>query len=484
MRAVDSRATAEEQAFVTPLFRFPPVTAAIVVLNVVVFLGIEFLGGSDREVVLLACGAKARSPMLHGEWWRLISAGFIHIGWFHLLVNSVTLVQLGMVCENLYGRRRFVVLYLVSGMSGFLLSALMSDTLSAGASASLAGLMGALLTFGFRFYRRIPRTLRSHFTWYLLPWVVVMLGLGVAYRGIDNWAHLGGLLAGIAVALVQDPGLYRRSISQVYRWVGFLVQGGAAAVFVVGGLQAVVRAHELVGLLEIPGSGSAVEGELEVLDRFLELDPGDGFLHYLRGEARYRAGRLEGAEEDYRAALRNGYDGAGVKNALAWVLAVDEPVDDGSLEEAVRLARSAVREERLAAYLNTLGWVYYQRGDYLAAVAQLEASYRRATRPSWWRRVVAGGRALKAWLARRSGLVEGPGGGVFPGVLSAEACLDLYMLALAYQGLDDGRAAEERLVWAERCWAGLSETDPEVEPFRERAWAVLRGGSPERMPSP
>ncbi len=477
----------QERAFVAPLFRFPPVTVAIMVINLVVFLLLEARGGSTNEVLLLVFGAKARSLVFHGEWWRLVTASFLHIGWLHLVVNSLTLIQLGMVCENLFGRARLVVLHVLSGAGGFLLSAVMTDTISAGASASLAGLMGALLVFGFRSYRRIPPSLRRHFTWYLLPWVAVMLGLGMFYRAIDNWAHLGGLLAGAALGLLLDTRLSPSPPSRVTRVVQGVAFAATCLVSLSAGYHGVVGARDSLELLGPSAGGRDELGEIEVLSRFLDADPGDAFLHYLRGEARYRAGRLPAAEKDYRAALASGYGSAAVKNALAWVLALNAAGDDPALDEALRLARAAVREERAAAYLNTLGWVYFVRGDYLAAVAQLEAAYRRASRATLTdrvREVLLPGNALLALLAESSGWSVPRISTPPTGERREEMCLDLYMLSLAYDAQGDGETARARFAAAEALWVPRRDGFREAIRFRELALATFAqtGAAEEKGP--
>lgn len=368
--------TPEEDAFVGPLFRRPPLTIAILLLNVVLYGLMEHYGGSDSPFTLLIFGAKLPGPILEGgQYWRLLSANFLHIGLLHLVLNSLTLVQLGMLCENLFGRVRFFNLYLLSGMGGFFASTLFLDALSAGASASLFGLMGATLVFGARYYREIPLLFRPHFTWYLLPWVVLMLGFGFWYGGIDNLAHLGGLFTGGFCALIMGNHLIPDARPK--REVGALLVAALLSLFAVHtswkAYFAIAPNLELARA--VPGSEDVL-GQIEVLSRFIDADSSSGLYFFLRARANYLAGHLNAAEADYRDALARRYEVTTVRNELAWTLVRQENPTPGQVEEAVQLAREAVAEQREPAFLNTLGWALYLKGDLDGAQRQLEAAIR------------------------------------------------------------------------------------------------------------
>jgi len=375
-RAQTLEDTEQEAAFITPLFRFPPLTVALLLVNVVVFLLLEQHGGSRDELTLLIFGAKFRAPILDGELWRLVTANFLHIGYWHLLLNGLTLVQLGMVCENIYGRTRFFILYLVTGIGGFLASMVLSDTLSAGASASLFGLMGAILTFGWRHSRQIPPALRPHFTWYLLPWVALMILFGLFYGGIDNWAHIGGLLTGVIMGLV----LHNQTLAgprTAGSRLGVAVAFSALVLFSAHSLwEATFQVLSLKDIRQaVPGTADP-EGEIEVISRFIDRNSTAGLYFYLRGESQLAAHRIDAAEDDFRAALLRKYESPALKNQLAWLLITEGELNRPRIEEAVKLAREAVRAERNGAFLNTLGWALYLRGDTVAAITQLQAAQR------------------------------------------------------------------------------------------------------------
>ncbi len=154
-----------------------------------------FLGGIDGKVLHML-GAKFRlSILLHDEWWRLITANFLHGGLLHLAFNTMSLFNLGPLAEQIFGTARFLVLYLATGLCGFLASTAWSDSLSIGASASICGLIGAMYGFG-----RI--SFNSQLKSVALRWVIAIAVFGLLFPRIDNAAHFGGLGAGFGLAYV------------------------------------------------------------------------------------------------------------------------------------------------------------------------------------------------------------------------------------------------------------------------------------------
>lgn len=177
--------------------------------------------------VLIAYGAKLNSLITTGhQWWRFISPMFVHVNLLHLLVNMYSLWIIGPYVEKLYGASKFVVFWVVTGIAGVVASYLtvvspdaplgalgrfifkIHDEPSAGASGALFGLVGVLFVFGIKFRHELPEGFKRAFGIGLLPMIVLNLFIGYVGRGIiDNAAHLGGLTAGAALALVVD---YRR----------------------------------------------------------------------------------------------------------------------------------------------------------------------------------------------------------------------------------------------------------------------------------
>jgi rhomboid protease GluP len=173
-------------------------------------LSIRATGGSDvmsvHPEVLRFFGAKSVPDMyLNGEWWRLITAGFLHGGVIHILMNSWVIFDLGATVEECYGTSRYLVLYFVSTVAGFIASTWWSPALSIGASAALFGLIGAMIAFGMRAGSAIGSALRAHYT----QWAIYGLLMGLLpFLLVDNAAHIGGLAAGFATGYIAGtPGL-------------------------------------------------------------------------------------------------------------------------------------------------------------------------------------------------------------------------------------------------------------------------------------
>ena len=153
--------------------------------------------------VLYWFGAKEReSILLGGQWWRLVTAGFLHGGVFHFLMNTWVLFDLGARVEEFYGTSRYLVLYVVSSIFGFLVSMFWSPYLSIGASAAACGLIGAMMAYG--------RRTGSSFIWkFYLRWAILIavIGLMPGFH-IDNAAHVGGFVAGFGLGYVAGAPRY------------------------------------------------------------------------------------------------------------------------------------------------------------------------------------------------------------------------------------------------------------------------------------
>lgn len=173
-------------------------------------------GGFDVDPqTLFLFGAKARDYILAGQWWRLITAGFLHGGILHILMNSWVIFDLGATVEEVYGTSRYLVLYFVSTIAGFLASMWYSPALSVGASAALFGLIGAMIAAGMRSSTPLASAMRAHYTQWAI-WGLV-IGLLPGFR-TDNAAHIGGLAAGFVVGyLAGTPPAYERWTEKLWK---------------------------------------------------------------------------------------------------------------------------------------------------------------------------------------------------------------------------------------------------------------------------
>lgn len=189
---------------VKDLFSFgkPFFTYILIVINLIMFAILELNGGSTNIDTLIKLGAKYNPAMLDGEWWRLISSMFLHIGFLHLAMNMLALYYLGVAVERIYGSLRFLTIYFLAGIAGSLTSFTFAMNVSAGASGAIFGLFGALLFFGIVHKKVFFQTMGRN----IITIVAINIVLGFVIPQIDIGAHLGGLIAGfIASAIVYLP---------------------------------------------------------------------------------------------------------------------------------------------------------------------------------------------------------------------------------------------------------------------------------------
>jgi len=181
--------------------RQAPLCSSLLLINLTVFALMLRAGSGlwhSASGVPLAWGASFGPATQDGQWWRLLTAMFVHFGLVHLVLNLWALWDVGRLLERLYGPLRFALLYLGSGLVGNLLSLVVqgNQAVSGGASGAIFGLYGALLV---SLWREREQVDRREFRWMFgvaLVFTLLTLGMGWFAGGIDNAAHLGGLGAG------------------------------------------------------------------------------------------------------------------------------------------------------------------------------------------------------------------------------------------------------------------------------------------------
>jgi rhomboid protease GluP len=185
-------------------------TAIILLMNVGLYLAcslVSIKAGRGSAVTidvqtLFDFGAKYGPAIASGQWWRLVTAGFLHGGLLHIVMNLWVLLDLGAAVEEIYGAPRMLVIYFLATVAGFYGSDLWNPGVpSVGASAALFGLVGAMLAVGIRHRGAIGSQIRAVYTRY-----VIYLLLFSLLPGIDMAAHVGGLIGGFAAAwLAGEP---------------------------------------------------------------------------------------------------------------------------------------------------------------------------------------------------------------------------------------------------------------------------------------
>ena len=181
-----------------------PVTAVLLLLNIIIFLVTDFTGGTDNTIHMLECGA-AYPPFImeNGEYYRLFTCMFLHFGIEHLANNMLVLFVLGQRLEPVVGKIRFLLIYFLGGIGGNLISLVFdikggNYAVSAGASGAVFAVMGAMIWVVIRNRGR----LQDISTRQMLVMAAFSLYFGFASSGVDNAAHVGGMICGILLAVV------------------------------------------------------------------------------------------------------------------------------------------------------------------------------------------------------------------------------------------------------------------------------------------
>ena len=206
-------------------------TPILIDLNLLVFIvmiasGVGIM--SPSTLSLLKWGADFGPLTLTGDWWRAVTCNFIHIGAFHLLMNMYAFMYVGLLLEDLIGSRRMFMSYLLTGLCSAVFSLYMhGETISAGASGAIFGLYGIFLAF--LFFHRIAKEQRKA----LLTSILIFVGYNLVYgmkAGIDNAAHIGGLLSGFLLGIIYVCS-YKFEKADAQRTISILGELGIFCIF-------------------------------------------------------------------------------------------------------------------------------------------------------------------------------------------------------------------------------------------------------------
>lgn len=184
------------------------VNLTIVAANIIMFIALSLIGDTEDPVFMIRHGANYTTAVLEGgHYYRLVTCMFLHFGAEHLVYNMLVLIFMGDVLEKEAGKMKYLLIYFIGGTAGNVLS-IWSDwrvgkaTVSAGASGAIFAIVGALLWIVLRNHGRLED--------YSGKRLFLMAGLSVAegltIRGVDNWAHIGGMATGFLLAMI----LYRK----------------------------------------------------------------------------------------------------------------------------------------------------------------------------------------------------------------------------------------------------------------------------------
>lgn len=295
--------------------------------------GIGFMEGSTNIDTLIQFGAKSTYHIIEGEWWRFITPIFLHIGIMHFVFNSIALLSLGTLVEGIYGSKRFVPIYLLSGIVGNVASFLFSEGTGAGASGAIFGAMGAMIYF--------VLNSKTEWTKAIGRDVVLILGIniviGFMQPAIDNYAHFGGLLGGFLVAAA--TGLPQKKSKW---WAGT----GAAALLIVlltGGISyGMAYGKESIGYLNYEAQLAIKNqqyGELEdIFEKMAALKPNDPQISFKLGIAYLQNEKVEESKKALLKATELDPDHA---NAYYYLGVIEH--SEGNNEEAKRFLQEVIR---------------------------------------------------------------------------------------------------------------------------------------------
>ena len=293
----------------------PRVTYVLLAINILVWLAMTAAGGSTDPAVLIRFGAKFNPLIVQGQVWRLLTSIFLHAGPMHLFFNSYALFALGVEVERIYGSVRFLIIYLLAGLYGSMMSFAFGADLSVGASGAIFGLLGTMVAY-FRLHQETFGARGRQRLLSLLGVAGFNLILGFSVPGIDNLAHLGGLVSGAVLGWflapqyqvqVDERGLPyvadRTSLRS--RW---WVVGLAVLLLAAGTSAAIAGQQDSAPTLISRGQRALENGDLATAESLLRQasarDPNSAEAYFYLGVALSAQEEMEDAAQAYQDALR------------------------------------------------------------------------------------------------------------------------------------------------------------------------------------
>ncbi len=175
--------------------KYPMITYILIALNVIIYVASIFSGSYDTILEKFSIFA----PLIRmGQYYRLLTGTFLHANILHLAFNCYALYVIGTQLESYLGKWRYIFVYLFSAITGALFSMIFGgNSISIGASGAIFGLMGSLVYFGYHYRVFLGNVIKSQ----ILPLIFVNLLIGFMSEGIDNAAHVGGLIGGLLITM-------------------------------------------------------------------------------------------------------------------------------------------------------------------------------------------------------------------------------------------------------------------------------------------
>ena len=215
-----------------------PAAWALLALNILVYLAVAWTGDNWLQFNpehLANVGGNFSPYTTEGQWWRLVTATFLHGGLVHLVFNMYALFSFGLLAERLYGTKAFLGIYLLAGVVGSCGTLLFSsNAVGVGASGAIFGIMGALVAFLVTDKDFLSDGARKRLLTNFAVFTAYMLSQGFGKAGIDNAAHMGGMLTGLTLGwFTGSPLKFRQEGAD---WISGRVAAGIALVLLVAGV--------------------------------------------------------------------------------------------------------------------------------------------------------------------------------------------------------------------------------------------------------
>jgi membrane associated rhomboid family serine protease len=204
------------------------VTTILVAINVLIFLLMykenpAALWAPSRDLLIIS-GADFGPLTIQSQSWRLLTSGFVHIGVLHLVLNMSALMNLGSILESEVGVLKYLIIYFISLIAGSLLGLYFHPcVISAGASGAIFGLLGCQIIVMLGFWRQIPKTQLISGLFSQLIWIGLYITIGCFFPQIDNYAHIGGFIGGIAASLVLIPLNAKNKLPNIFNIIGLTI---------------------------------------------------------------------------------------------------------------------------------------------------------------------------------------------------------------------------------------------------------------------
>ena len=188
-------------------FKDNKLTYILIGINVLIYILTAIMSRdvfNSNTYVLIRLGAKVNELINRGQVWRLLTCAFLHGGIMHLVFNMYALKIIGSEVEYVFGRKKYLIIYLMAALGGSLFSYILSPySISVGASGAIFGLLGAMLVFGVKHRDKIGKSYMMN----IIQVIIINVIIGVSLSNIDNYAHLGGLIIGGITALIVKSNL-------------------------------------------------------------------------------------------------------------------------------------------------------------------------------------------------------------------------------------------------------------------------------------